>query len=176
MKTLVVQFEYLDRDNLYDAINGLADSLNMDPDDWDWTYTEEDDDGKEIIRYRRTCIKEKAMGKKTLRNRLEDSKQFVVIVDKVRIRRVSDPNEYFTVRDDRDENCIVFDYTPSGKPVVDWCFEDNLPNDDIVELCGEDSDEVFSIDMNSTDWELHPDDKAKINKRLEETLAELMVS
>lgn len=57
MKKLVVTFEYVDKDALWDAVSGLLDSIEMDPDDddWDWTYTEEDDNGNEVVRYRRTC-------------------------------------------------------------------------------------------------------------------------
>ena len=57
MKKLVVTFEYVDKDALWDAVSGLLDSIEMDlPDDWDWTYTDEDDNGNEVVRYRRTCL------------------------------------------------------------------------------------------------------------------------
>lgn len=111
---------------------------------------------------------------KTLRDRLKEALDLVIVVGKVRIRRVSDHKEFFTVRDEPTEPCVVFDYHSSGKDVIERCFENRPPHEDLVTLCSEGNPyEVFSVDMTSTDWELHPNDKRKIQNRLNKVMAEL---
>lgn len=55
MKTLIVKFEYLEDDDLRQAIIGLFESAIYYPNELDYEYTEDDETGNEIVRYRRTC-------------------------------------------------------------------------------------------------------------------------
>lgn len=55
MKTLIVKFEYLEDDDLRQAIDGLFESTIYYPNELDYEYTEDDETGNEIVRYRRTC-------------------------------------------------------------------------------------------------------------------------
>lgn len=57
MKTLIIKFEYLDDDDLYDAINGLWDSMH-DGYGPEYEYEVDDENGEPIVRYRRTCLSE----------------------------------------------------------------------------------------------------------------------
>lgn len=58
MKQLTVVFDYETIDDLQEAINGLWEVVQLGY-PLDFEYTEEDDDGNEVVRYRRTCTPER---------------------------------------------------------------------------------------------------------------------
>lgn len=111
--------------------------------------------------------------KKTLRERLDDARAFCKVVNEVRVRRISDHDEFFVVREADYEEYFEYEYNPSDTTLAGGCFTE-IPKDCNLEVALRWSCEPHPIDLDSTDWEIDPDDMKVIEAEIEDLVIRSM--